>query len=91
MFSGVITDADLPSFGFCRLQRIIPRARPGQWARVIRRDRRLEPTIHRNRPIASRSPWQNGYAERIIGSIRRVRMDHAIIIGEAHLRRTFKS
>ncbi|PHX98222.1 MAG: hypothetical protein CK529_14090, partial [Rhodospirillaceae bacterium] len=37
------------------------------------------------------SPWQNGYAERIIGSIRRERLDHTIIFGEAHLRRTLRS
>jgi transposase InsO family protein len=31
----------------------------------------------RDRPTAPRSPWQNGYAERLIGSIRRECLDHA--------------
>ena len=33
------------------------------------------------------SPWQNPYAERVIGSIRRECLDHVIVFGEAHLRR----
>jgi transposase InsO family protein len=33
-----------------------------------------------------RSPWQNGYVERVIGSIRREFLDHLIIINETHLR-----
>jgi transposase InsO family protein len=41
----------------------------------------------RDHPIAPRSPWQNGHAERLIGSIRRECLDHAVILGEAHLRR----
>lgn len=36
---------------------------------------------------ALRSPWQNPYVERVIGSIRRECLDHTIIIGERHLRR----
>jgi transposase InsO family protein len=39
---------------------------------------------------APRSPFQNPYAERIIGSIRRECLDHLIIIGEDHLRRTLR-
>jgi transposase InsO family protein len=37
--------------------------------------------------IAPRSPWQNDYAERVIGSIRRECLDHSVAIGERHLRR----
>src|SRR5207245_1847450 len=33
------------------------------------------------------SPWQNGFAERLIGSIRRECVDHVVVLGEAHLRR----
>ena len=36
---------------------------------------------------APRSPWQNAYVERVIGSIRRECLDHLIILDEAHLRR----
>jgi transposase InsO family protein len=38
-------------------------------------------------PISPRSPWQNPYAERVIGSIRRECLDHVIIFGEDHLHR----
>src|SRR2546428_1498485 len=37
--------------------------------------------------IAPRSPWQNAYAERVIGSIRRECLDHGVVIGERHLLR----
>jgi transposase InsO family protein len=40
----------------------------------------------RDKPIAPASPWQNGFAERLIGSIRRECVDHFIVLGEAHLR-----
>ena len=45
------------------------------------------------RPIvaAYRSPWQNGYAERLIGSIRRECLDHLIIMNEGHLRGILQS
>lgn len=35
--------------------------------------------------IAPRSPWQNPFAERVIGSIRRECLDHVILLSEAHL------
>jgi putative transposase len=41
-------------------------------------------------PTAPRSPFQNPYAERVIGSIRRECLDHLIIIGEDHLRRILR-
>ena len=40
----------------------------------------------RDRPIAPLSPWQNGYVERVIGSLRRDLLDHVIVWSEAHLR-----
>ena len=36
---------------------------------------------------APRSPWQNGYVERVIGSIRRECLDHVIVVNELGLRR----
>jgi transposase InsO family protein len=45
----------------------------------------------RDRPIAARSPWQNGHAERLIGSIRRECLDHVVVFGERHLRNLLRS
>jgi len=39
---------------------------------------------------AYRSPWQNGYVERVIGSIRREFLDHVIVLNENHLRKLLK-
>ena len=49
----------------------------------------VQPAVARIRdhPIAPRSPWQNGHAERLIGSIRRECLDHVVVFGEAHLHR----
>jgi len=49
--------------------------------------RRLRAMGIRDKPIAPASPWQNGFAERLIGSIRRECVDHLIVLGERHLRR----
>jgi transposase InsO family protein len=40
--------------------------------------------------ISRRSPWQNGYCERVIGSIRRECLDHIIVLNDRHLRRVLK-
>ena len=45
----------------------------------------------RDRPMTPASPWQSGFAERLIGSIRRESVNHMIVLGEAHLRRSLKS
>jgi transposase InsO family protein len=45
----------------------------------------------RDHPIAPRAPWQNGHAERLIGSIRRECLDHIVISGEGHLRQALKA
>src|SRR5439155_21439073 len=48
---------------------------------------RLRTMRIRDKPIAPGSPWQNGFAERLIRSIRRECVDHLVVLGEAHLRR----
>jgi transposase InsO family protein len=40
---------------------------------------------------APRSPWQNPYAERVIGSLRRECLDHVIVLNERHLKRILSS
>jgi transposase InsO family protein len=41
----------------------------------------------RDRPISPGLPWQNGYAERLIGTVRRECLDQLVTFGEAHLRK----
>ena len=48
--------------------------------------RRLRAMGIRDRPTAARSPWQNAYAERLIGSIRRECLDNVVVFDERHLR-----
>ncbi len=45
----------------------------------------------RDKPTAPGSPWQNGFAERLIGSIRRECVDHIIVLGDVHLRQILQS
>jgi len=45
----------------------------------------------RDRPISPRSPWQNGYVERLIGTLRRECLDHVLIVGVRHLRQVLTS
>ena len=53
--------------------------------------RRLRAMGIRDKPTAPASPWQNAFAERLIGSIRRECLDHIVVFGEAHLRRILRS
>jgi transposase InsO family protein len=53
--------------------------------------RRLRAMGIRDKATAPASPWQNGFAERLIGSIRRECLDHIIVLGEEHLRRCLKN
>src|ERR1022692_2340435 len=53
--------------------------------------RRLRAMGIRDKPTAPASPWQNGFAERLIGSIRRECVDHIIVLGEVHLRQILQS
>ena len=53
--------------------------------------RRLRAMGIRDKPTAPASPWQNGFAERLIGSIRRECLDSIIVLGEVHLRQILQS
>ena len=44
----------------------------------------------KDRPTAPRSPWQNPYVERVIGSIRRECLDHAVVLDRRHLKRLLR-
>src|SRR4030088_2233701 len=60
------------------------RDRDGAYGEVF--IRRLRSIGIRDRPTSPRSPWQNGYAERLIGSIRRECLDHVVVFSERLLR-----
>ena len=72
------------AFGWERTPRYVVRDRDGIYGEVVKR--RLRTMGIRDRPIAARSPWQNGHTERLIGSIRRDCLDHVVVFGERHLR-----
>ena len=57
----------------------------GAYGQAFRR--RVRAMGIRDRPISPRSPWQNPYAERLIGTLRRDCLDHVLIFGARHLRR----
>ncbi len=68
--------------------RYIIRDRDGVYGTTV--TRRLRAMGIRDKPVAPASPWQNGFAERLIGSIRRECVDHMVVLSEAHLRRILK-
>ncbi len=53
--------------------------------------RRIRGMGIRDKPITPAAPWQNGFVERLIGSIRRECLDHLVFMSEAHLHRTLQS
>ena len=69
--------------------RYLVRDRDGVYGNVV--TRRLRAMGIRDKPIAPGAPWQNGFAERLIGSIRCECLDHMIVLGEAHLRRILRT
>ena len=70
--------------GWEQAPRYLIRDRDGAYGEVF--IRRLRSMGIRDRPTSPRSPWQNGYAERLIGSIRRECLDHVVVFGERHFR-----
>ena len=72
------------AFGWEKAPRCLIRDRDRAYGNVF--IRRLRPMGIRDQPTSPRSPWQNGCAERLIGSIRRECLDHVVVLGERHLR-----
>ena len=77
------------AFGWERASHYLIRDRDQAYGNVF--IRRLRSMGIRDRPTSPRSPWQNGYAERLIGSIRRECLDHVVVFGERHLRHVLLS
>jgi len=77
------------AFPWNETPRYLIRDRDRIYGEVARR--RIRAMGIRDKPIAPASPWQNGFAERLIGSIRSECVDHFIILGEAHLRRILRA
>jgi transposase InsO family protein len=71
-----------------RAPRFMVRDRDGIYGELFRA--RVEGMSIEEILIAPRSPWQNCYAERVIGSIRREFLNHLIVINDNHLRRILK-
>ena len=73
------------AFPWNEAPRYLIRDRDGVYGTTV--TRRMRAMGIRDKPIAPGSPWQNCFAERLIGSIRRECLDHFVVLGEAHLRR----
>jgi hypothetical protein len=74
----------IEAFPWDQAPRYLIRERDGFFGAVV--TRRLQAIGIRGRPITPRSPWQNGYVEHLIGSIRSECLNHVAVLGEAHLR-----
>jgi transposase InsO family protein len=64
--------------GWEQLPRYLIRDRDGAYGEVF--IRQIRSMGIRDQPTSPRSPWQNGYAERLIGSIRRECLDHVVVL-----------
>ncbi len=76
---------NVEAFPFDQQPRFLLRDRDGIYGECFRD--RVEHMGIEEVLIAPRAPWQNPYAERVIGSIRRECLDHLIVLNEDHLRR----
>jgi transposase InsO family protein len=77
------------AFPWDQAPRYLIRDRDAAYGHVV--TRRLAAMGIRDRPTAPRSPWQNGHAERLIGSIRSECLDHVLVLGETHLRQILRT
>jgi hypothetical protein len=68
--------------GWEQLPRYLIRDRDAAYGDVF--IRRVRSMGIRDQPTSPRSPWQSGYVERLIGSIRRKCLDHVVVRGECH-------
>jgi transposase InsO family protein len=75
--------------GWEQIPRYLIRDRDSRYGEIF--IRRVRSIGIRDRPTFARSPWQNAYAERLIGSIRRECIDHVVVFGERHLRHVLLS
>jgi putative transposase len=76
------------AFPFDTAPRYLLRDRDSIYGEAVRR--RIKSLGVEDVATAPRSPWQNPYVERVIGSIRRDCLDHVIVINERHLRRILR-
>ena len=76
------------AFPWNEAPRYLIRDRDGMYGAAV--TRRLRAMGIRDKPIASGSPWQNSFAERLIGTARRECVDHLVVLGETHLRRILR-
>ena len=75
--------------GWEQIPRYLIRDRDRAYGEIFMR--RVRSIGIRDHPTSPRSPWQNAYAERLIGSIRRECIDHIVVVGERHLRHVLLS
>lgn len=77
------------AFPFEQAPRYLIRGRDGCYGNTFRRSAAalgIEEVV-----TAPRSPWQNPFVERLIGSVRRECLNHVIVLNESHLRRILRS
>jgi putative transposase len=77
------------AFPYSTAPKYLLRDRDGVYGKEFAR--RVERMGIREVLIAPRAPWQNPFAERVIGSIRRECLDHCLILNDAHLRRLLRA
>jgi transposase InsO family protein len=76
------------AFPFDSAPRFIIRDRDGIYGEVVRRA--IANIGSQELVIAACSPWQNGYCERVVGTLKRECLDHVILLNENHARRILK-